>query len=53
MRFGRSANKSNIVAVFMLQQRRPMPETKKTAGISALRPTGLYTFDPPPRLIKD
>jgi len=53
MRFGRSENKSNIVAVFMLQQRRLMQEMKKTAGISALRPTGFNTFDPPPRLIKD
>ena len=40
MRFGRSANKSNLVAVFMLQQHRPMPEMKKAAGIFALRPPG-------------
>ena len=40
MRFGRSANQSNIVAVFMLQPHRPIPEMKKAAGIFALRPPG-------------
>jgi hypothetical protein len=38
MRFGRSANKSNLVAVSCCSSARP--EMKKTAGISALRPTG-------------
>jgi hypothetical protein len=41
MRFGRSAIQGNVIAVFMLQQRRRMPQLKRAAGIFALRPTGL------------
>jgi hypothetical protein len=40
MRFGRSAIQSNVIAVFMSQQHRAIPN-KKAAGIYALRPTGL------------
>ena len=40
MRFGRSANKSNIVAVFMLQQRRQISNFVVALRHERRRPTG-------------
>jgi hypothetical protein len=40
MRFGRSANQSNIVAVFRAAAAQTNARMKKAAGIFALRPPG-------------